>query len=673
MKYMHENAVLLRENSQQVLDTLARSNAVFSELTLSEALWSGLQKQNPDIDPALKKDMLGLYVTQTKRKHSLIGIESKNETLFTTPAMVRAEKEIASDAKAMAGVKHKDPHFETDEKRAVAAVGFGEMVSDKFGYSPHPNHIEALKEMMTPKSNLTVISGPPGSGKSTLAQGLAFCTMQAHGENAPEIYATAPSGKAADSIVKDMNDVLPNDGVKGGTLQDIVKQMKDGKIKQGSIVVIDEAGLMGAKQSADLLKQANKAGVRLFLFGDAEQMPPEGAGNGFDQMLKMQKAGELDLQTVNLQVVLRQGTLHEDQWSLKLRSARDDNGDAKEALDGYANRKYTADGKAVVEKDGAEFVISYETKTNAKGKTSEVRDASGNKIPVLTPITPEEKSGLTKGLDFHDGKAATFGKLADDYVKFELDNQTRKPMSSVVLASNDEEAKKLNLVLRDKMKAAGLITESKAFGGLDVGKGDTLFVTQEFKSADGKAVAPGVQGKVLGFDDAGSLKVNINPKDPASFVLMSQDNVKDSAKYGLALPMFQAQGQSKDRAFLAVTDKSMDRLSGGVAFTRHMKQMSAYVDSRVYPDTGAMAKDFSNDRTRKKLVYDVAKHLVHKKEKPANMMQDMKNITNAQKNKENQVLVDKMKNAGKSAEAKKGLNDMHSAASRAGYKRNCSR
>lgn len=41
----------------------------------------------------------------------------------------------------------------------------------------------------------------------------------------------------------------------------------------------------------------------------------------------------------------------------------------------------------------------------------------------------------------------------------------------------------------------------------------------------------------------------------------------ENAQYGLALPLYQAQGQSKDRAFLAV-DKTgcMDKVYGGVAF-----------------------------------------------------------------------------------------------------------
>lgn len=605
-QYIIENAEHLNKATTQTIENLTKSNAVFSEQLLSTVISANLGQDG--LDGAFQQVVAKRLSQEAKKEFGLLSIEHDGKEFLTTPLMVEAENNIAKNAIAMSGEKPNDPYYTDADNRRLKAEDFGLFVGDTFGYSPHPQHISALQSLMTPKSNLTVISGPPGSGKSTLAQGLAFCTVNAYHKNPPDIYATAPSLKAANSIVEDMNSCALGHGVKSaGTLDLMIQHMEKGDIKKGSIVVVDEAGLMGAEQSAKLLKAAQESGIRLFMFGDAEQMPPEGSGNGFDQLLKMQKNGEIELNTVNLEVILRQGTLHEDKWGLKLRSASDENNDALEALDGYANRSYTKDGLAVVGNAGQELVVTYEKDT--KGR--DLRDSKGDKIPLFTPITPEQKGDLAKGLDFYDDKNSTFSKLADDYVKFELDNTERrkadkKERSSVVLASDEKSAAELNGILRDKMKAAGLITDTRDVGGMEIGEGDTLFIGNEIKTKEGDVKA-GTQAIVKGFDEKGNIMINVNPKVKDSYVTITPDHIKESAKYGLALPMFQAQGQSKDRAFLAVTDKSLDRLSGGVAFTRHQEQMSAYVDRTVYPDTASFAKDLSNDRTRKKLVYDLAK------------------------------------------------------------------
>ena len=116
-------------------------------------------------------------------------------------------------------------------------------------------------------------------------------------------------------------------------------------------------------------------------------------------------------------------------------------------------------------------------------------------------------------------------------------------------------------------------------------------------------ITSGDQLEVTGFDEKA---------DKCSFKKGNDEfvcNIGDfagRAKYGLVLPLYEAQGVSRDRAFLAVTEAGrMDKVHSGVAFSRHEHQMSAYVSGKAYPDgINGLAKEMRVFSTRKQLYSD---------------------------------------------------------------------
>lgn len=347
----------------------------------------------------------------------------------------------------------------------------------------------------------------------------------------------------------------------------MIANLNSGKIKQGSVLVIDEAGLMGAKQTAALLSAANKSNIRLFMMGDNLQIPPKTAGNGFDQLL--QNKSELGLDTCELRVVLRQKTKGESRWTIDIREDR-----VLQALQGYAARRYT--GYFLDESE--QLNVSY---------------------------TDRGEQG-DPGLQMQNDKTAVYEQLTKDFIRYRRECPAG---SYVVMGTDEDSARDLNVFMRRKMIESGLIGDVKNYGTPDqpfeIGKGDTLILTAPVRMK-------GTERETCEDIQAGTQLQVVEEKNGTLIVRKGErcfdcqpDLLVKNAKYGLALPLYQAQGQSKDRAFLAV-DKTgcMDKVYGGVAFSRHIRQMSAYVSKQAYPTVEALASEMAEFRTRQPLISD---------------------------------------------------------------------
>ena len=116
-------------------------------------------------------------------------------------------------------------------------------------------------------------------------------------------------------------------------------------------------------------------------------------------------------------------------------------------------------------------------------------------------------------------------------------------------------------------------------------------------------VKPGDQLEIIGFDDEKKTVTFMKGKIKIEY---DAEKFAEQSRNGVVLPLREAQGQSKDRAFLAVTKAGdMDKVYSGVAFSRHELQMSAYVSSQAYPNgIDDLAKEMRTFSTRQQLYSD---------------------------------------------------------------------
>lgn len=599
-KWLGENADAVAKWAVEITEELTHSGAFYTKEELYTALTDSLPLLTPERtgipdlsavpEGRIARRMIVANTAAAVMKNSLSrDFETPQgvQTRYTTDSLLQAEQTIFTQAAEMtAKPTDGQPYADlNDIKKTVDQMADVIVVGSNYTFDMPAEYLKVFDDFLKP-ANLRIANGPPGSGKSTLAQGLLFAlTKEAieNGHEVPDFYASAPSEKAAADIVNDMN-LMKHFCLAGGaeeiaermpkvngaaSLDEMIGQLQSGRIKPGSVLLIDEAGLMGAKQTAALLTAANKRDVRLFMVGDNLQIPPKMAGNGFDQLL--QNKDELGLQTCSLRVILRQKTEKESDWTIDI---REDN--ALKALQGYANRRYT----------GYFFTESGQLTVRC---TDQGREERGD-----------------PGLQMQEDKEAVYARLTKDFIRYRRECPAG---SYVVMGTDEESARDLNLYMRREMIADGLIKNVKNYGTPDqpfeLGKGDTLILNSPVKMkaserVDVEEIQAGTQLQIAGEKD-GMLIVR---RGDQCFDCSPQALCKN-AKYGLALPLYQAQGQSKDRAFLAV-DKvgCMDKVYGGVAFSRHVRQMSAYVSKQAYPTLEALASEMSVFRTRQPLISD---------------------------------------------------------------------
>ena len=131
-------------------------------------------------------------------------------------------------------------------------------------------------------SGLLVVTGGPGTGKTTVTRSIVEA-HRTHGEN---VLLGAPTGRAAKRLQEAT-------GCEAKTLHRLLEwSPRTGGFGRNSefpldadVVLVDEASMIDLRLMADLLA-AISGKTRLVLVGDADQLPPVGAGRPFLNLLR---------------------------------------------------------------------------------------------------------------------------------------------------------------------------------------------------------------------------------------------------------------------------------------------------------------------------------------------------------------------------------------------------
>ena len=148
---------------------------------------------------------------------------------------------------------------------------------------------KAALEQITGDSALSSVIGYAGAGKSFLLSRAA----EAWEREGYKVEGAALSAIAA-------HDLGEGAGITANTLHSLLARLERGNtLDTRTVLIVDEAGLIGSRQMADLLRHADEAGAKVVLTGDPQQLQAIDAGGAFRAIAE--RTGASELQTVRRQ------------------------------------------------------------------------------------------------------------------------------------------------------------------------------------------------------------------------------------------------------------------------------------------------------------------------------------------------------------------------------------
>jgi conjugative relaxase-like TrwC/TraI family protein len=256
--------------------------AVFDRLAGPDGLTASASTfAHQDVITALGGELVGVTRAQleeladrflVERTVSVVAERALEERRWSTPELLAVEQRLVAAAVDRAGEQ-------------TAMVG-GDAV--RAALRAHPTAGEdqqaMVRDVCQGGSGVAVVVGRAGTGK-TFALGIARHGWQLDGY---QLLATAPTGIATVSLeAEGFEEVATCDRLLADL--DAGREALDGR----SVLVVDEAGMLGSRKLARLLDHAQQAHAKVVLVGDDRQLAAIDAGGGFRALRLRLGASEL--------------------------------------------------------------------------------------------------------------------------------------------------------------------------------------------------------------------------------------------------------------------------------------------------------------------------------------------------------------------------------------------
>jgi conjugative relaxase-like TrwC/TraI family protein len=198
--------------------------------------------------------------------------ETAKGTRYTTTRIWELERQALEVAERMA----REVRGEAGE--LVAARVIAERPTLK------PDQREMVRRLLAGREGIAVVIGEAGTGKSFATVAAAEGWAQA----GLELRAAAPTWRAAS--------VLRSDGLEAMTVAGLLRDLDRGELglSPRSVLLVDEAGMVGSEHLARVIGHAEEAGAKLVLVGDPEQLGAIEAGGLFSAIAERTEPVHLD-------------------------------------------------------------------------------------------------------------------------------------------------------------------------------------------------------------------------------------------------------------------------------------------------------------------------------------------------------------------------------------------
>ncbi|MBO9463570.1 Ti-type conjugative transfer relaxase TraA [Labrenzia sp. R5_0] len=268
-----ENVRRITRRPEIVIDAITREKSVFDERDIAKYLHRYVD------DPGRFQDLLARVLNSPDVvKLAVEAVDPETGEMepakFTSREMMRLEAEMARRA----------DHLVSVSSHGVDAHSRGRMLSSVQKLSDEQR---VAIERITGDERMASVVGRAGAGKTTMMK----AARQVWEANGYQVFGAALAGKAAEGLEKEA-------GIASRTLASWQLSWGRGERlpDKRSVFVIDEAGMVDSRQMSVFVETIAKAGAKLVLIGDAEQLQPIEAGAAFRSLTE--RTGYAELGTI---------------------------------------------------------------------------------------------------------------------------------------------------------------------------------------------------------------------------------------------------------------------------------------------------------------------------------------------------------------------------------------
>ncbi len=280
-----ENARRIQLNPELVLDLITREKSVFDERDVAKVLHRYVDDAG-QFRNLLVRVLQSPEIVRLEREQISLATGRREPEKLTTRELITLEASMASRA---IWLSHRSSH------------GVSSTVLER-SFARHERlsaEQRAAIEHVTGNARIAAIVGRAGAGKTTMMK----AAREAWETAGYRVVGGALAGKAAEGLEKEA-------GIASRTLSSWELRWRQDRdqLDENTIFVLDEAGMVSSRQMALFVEAVTRAGAKLVLVGDPDQLQPIEAGAAFRAITERIGYAELGLIYRQREIWMRQAS-----------------------------------------------------------------------------------------------------------------------------------------------------------------------------------------------------------------------------------------------------------------------------------------------------------------------------------------------------------------------------
>ncbi len=272
-----QNAALIRQKPEQVLTLISHEKSVFDRHDIAKTLHRYINDDAQTFQNAFAAVMASPALVELQPERTDAETGEVSNARYSTQDMIDLELGMARSAERLHHAQSHgvDPrHVERAMERqdnAIRKSSSGPSAASNPSAGLSDEQRQAIAHITGPE-RITAVVGFAGAGKSTMLA----AAREAWEAEGYQVHGAALAGKAAEGLEE-------SSGIPSRTLASWSYSWDHGRdlIGRGDVFVIDEAGMVGSRQLARFIGDAEERGAKIVLVGDHEQLQAIGAGAPF--------------------------------------------------------------------------------------------------------------------------------------------------------------------------------------------------------------------------------------------------------------------------------------------------------------------------------------------------------------------------------------------------------